>query len=92
MSQQREAIQASDKWMVARKVVDEVDGYSKPVAGIDIEAVRTGTGTGPNEVPAAHGDPFTLTSCSVGFPMRSRTYRALFGESPSTTLRTALVS
>lgn len=59
--------------MVERNVVDEVDAYSNSVAGIDIEAVRSSGGTGPNEVLAAQGSPFTFTSCSVGFPMRSRT-------------------
>jgi len=58
---------------VSLGLVDEIDGYSKSVAGVDIEAVRTGAGIGPNEVLAAQGGRFTLTSCSVGFPMRSRT-------------------
>ena len=59
-------------WAVACNVVDEVDGYVRSVAGVDVEAVRTGSGTGPSEVLAARGDRFALTSSSVGFPMRSR--------------------
>ena len=60
------------EWTVTHGVVDEVDGYSKSVAGIAIEAVRTGRGTKPNEVHAASGDLFTMSSCSIGFPMRNR--------------------
>lgn len=58
--------------VVERNVLD-VDGYERTVAGIRIEGVRTGKGTGPNHVLAVSNDQFTLTSCEVGFPMRSRT-------------------
>ena len=58
---------------VSRSEVHEVDGYSRSVAGVDIEAVRTGRGVGPNRVLAVHDDRFTLTSCDIGIPMMSRT-------------------
>lgn len=67
-----EEIGVADGWTVACDVVGEVDGFVKSVAGVDVDAVRTGVGVGPSEVLAARGDRFTLTSCSVGFPMRSR--------------------
>lgn len=58
---------------VSRSVVAGVDGYSRSVAGVKIEAVRTASGTGPNRVLAVRDDRFTLTSCDIGFPMMSRT-------------------
>ena len=59
--------------VVTRSEVGGVDGYSASVAGVDIEAVRTGKGVGPNRVLAVREDRFTLTSCDIGFPMMSRT-------------------
>ena len=67
-----EQIGLADAWTVTCDVVDEVDDFVKSIAGVDVDAVRTGVGVGPSEVLAARGDRFTLTSCSVGFPMRSR--------------------
>ena len=59
--------------VVSRSEVGDVDGYSNSVAGVNIEAVRTGTGVGPNRVLAVRDERFTLTSCDIGFPMMSRT-------------------
>ena len=53
----------------AVSVVEEVDGYSKAVMGIKIEAVRTGLGFGPNVVRATQGEGFVATSVTVQFPM-----------------------
>ena len=38
---------------MACNVVDGVDGFMKSVAGVDVEAVRTGADVGPTEVLAA---------------------------------------
>ena len=61
------------RWDVTRNAVSESDGYERSVAGVDIEAIRTGLGTGPNHVLALTDARFTLSSCKVGFPMRSHT-------------------
>lgn len=58
---------------VSCSTVNEVDRYQSSVAGIELEAVRSGGGGGPSEVTAAVGDRFTFTSSRVGFPMLSRT-------------------
>lgn len=63
----------SRSWTVSRALVDEVDSYSQSVAGVQIEAVRTGAGVAPNNVLTARSDLFTLTACAVGLPMTSRT-------------------
>jgi AraC-like DNA-binding protein len=42
------------------------------VAGVEIEAVRTGVGVGPTKVLAAVGDRFAFTRSRVGFPMLSQ--------------------
>ena len=57
----------------AFSVVDSVDGYTKSVAGVQVEAVRTGLGTGPNRVLTVQDDGLMFTSSDIGFPLRTRT-------------------
>ena len=52
-------------------VVDEVDAYSASVAGVRLEAVRTGHGIGPHRVLSLRDDRFLFTSNDIGFPFRS---------------------
>ena len=54
-------------------VVDEVDAYSSSVAGVRLEAVRTGLGIGPHRVLSLRDDRFLFTSNDIGFPFRSTT-------------------
>ena len=58
---------------VSLSEVDEVDGHSKSVAGVRLEAVRTGRGVGPNRVLTVEDERFTMTSCDIGFPIMART-------------------
>jgi len=58
---------------VAVALVDNVDGYRRSVSGIDIEAVRTGVGIGPNVVSSVGDGRVTSTSCQIGFPILTRT-------------------
>lgn len=53
--------------------VRDVDGYRGAVAGVDIEAIRVGRGTGSNAVMTVDDDDVTVTSCDIGFPILSRT-------------------
>ncbi len=59
--------------VVARSVVDEAEGYSTSVAGIELEVVRTGPGTGVSDVTTAKCSEFMFTSSKIGFPMLGRT-------------------
>jgi AraC-like DNA-binding protein len=54
-------------------VTDEVETYNSSVAGIEIEAVRAGRGSGSTQILAALGERSTFTTSKVGFPMLSRT-------------------
>jgi len=54
-------------------VVGDVDGYEKSVAGVNIEAIRTGVGFGPNHVVTTAGDGFIATAVSTRFPMMTTT-------------------
>lgn len=54
-------------------VVDGVDGYTRSVAGVQVEAVRSGLGTGPNRVLTVHDEGLMFTSSDIGFPLRTRT-------------------
>ena len=54
-------------------VVDAVDGYTRSVAGVRVEAVRTGLGTGPNRVLTVQDDGLMFTSSDIGFALRTRT-------------------
>ena len=58
---------------VSVAVVDEVDAYSSSVAGVRLEAVRTGLGVGPHRVLSLRDDRFLFTSNDTGFPFRSTT-------------------
>ena len=58
---------------VAVAAVDEVDAYSSSVAGVRLEAVRTGLGIGPHRVLSLCDDRFLFTSNDIGFPFRSTT-------------------
>ena len=68
-----ELLERSDEWTVRRAVVDEVDGLRQSIAGVEIEAIRTQLGPGPNRVLAADVGHFVFNSISQGFPTRSRT-------------------
>lgn len=57
----------------ARSEVGESDGYERSVAGIDIHAIRTGVGGGPNRVSVVTDGVVTATSCDIGFPIMTRT-------------------
>ena len=58
--------------MVRRAVLHEAEDYVSSVAGVDVEVVRIGAGSG-TEVTAARWPQFTFTSSKIGFPMLSRT-------------------
>lgn len=58
--------------LVGRAVIDEVEDYVSSVAGVNVEVVRIGAGSG-TEVTAARWPQFTFTSSKIGFPMLSRT-------------------
>ena len=58
---------------VSVAAVDEVDVYSSSVAGVRLEAVRTGLGIGPHRVLSLRDDRFLFTSNDIGFPFRSTT-------------------
>ena len=68
-----ELLERSDEWSVRRADVDEVDGLRQSIAGVEIEAIRTQVGPGPNRVLAADVGHFVFNSISQGFPTRSRT-------------------
>ena len=53
-------------------VVDAVDGYTRSVAGLRVEAARTGLGTGPNRGLTVQDDGLMFTSSDLGFPVRTR--------------------
>jgi AraC-like DNA-binding protein len=55
--------------VVTRTVTDEVDGYTSSVAGVELQSVRGGRGTGPSKVTAALSERFAFTSSKIGFPM-----------------------
>ena len=58
---------------VSVAAVGEVDAYSSSVAGVRLEAVRTGLGFGPHRVLSLRDDRFVLSACDMGFPFRSTT-------------------
>jgi AraC-like DNA-binding protein len=58
---------------VARSAVSEADGYERSVAGVDIDAIRSGVGTGANRVEVVSDGVVTATSCDLGFPIMTRT-------------------
>jgi AraC-like DNA-binding protein len=55
------------------RLVEETDGYTTEVAGIEIQSIRTGVGVGPNVVVATQGEGFIATAVTAGFPMLGRT-------------------
>ncbi len=58
--------------VVSHAVTDDAETYSGAVAGVDLQAFRTGRGNGPTEVLTAVGDRFTFNAGKVGFPMLSQ--------------------
>jgi AraC-like DNA-binding protein len=58
---------------VAFSVVDEVDRYTKSIAGVEIEAVRNGDANGANTVLTVREPRFTMTAADVRMPLLSRT-------------------
>lgn len=64
---------ALDGVSVSLSTVADADGYNRSVAGIQIEAIRAGPGSGENAVLAIQDDRFVSSSCRFGFPMFSRT-------------------
>lgn len=57
---------------VTRAITEEAEGYNRLLAGVGLEAVRSGAGTGSTQVLAAVGDRFAFTGSKFGFPMLSR--------------------
>lgn len=53
-------------------VVYDVDGYSRSVEGVAIEAVRTGVGLGPSVVRTVQTERLVATESTISFPMYSR--------------------
>jgi AraC-like DNA-binding protein len=53
------------------RVIDEADDYTATVAGVTLESVRVGRGLGPNVVLGIVGEPLTVTTSRIGFPMHS---------------------
>lgn len=58
---------------VSISIVDEVDSYARSLAGVEIEAVRTGRGHGPNMAMTTQGDGFVSVVAAVQFPVIGRT-------------------
>ena len=56
----------------AVSVVYDVDGYSRSVEGVEIEAVRTGVGLGPSLVRTVQTERLVATESTIAFPMYSR--------------------
>ena len=54
-------------------VADGVDTYSSALPGIDLDAVRTGTGFGPSTVRSVTFSDVALASGSIGFPVMGQT-------------------
>lgn len=58
---------------IALDVIDEVDRYTKSIAGVEIEAVRNGDCEGANTVLTVREPRFTMTASDVRMPLLSRT-------------------
>ena len=58
---------------VRRASVTESDDYTRSVAGVNIEVIRTGQGVAPTQVQAALTPRWAGSSLSIGFPVFSRT-------------------
>jgi AraC-like DNA-binding protein len=58
---------------VSFTVTDDVDAYTGSLPGVEIEAFRNGTGSGPNTALSYVDGEFCLISGNVGFPLLSRT-------------------
>ncbi len=54
-------------------VTDEVDKYTKSIAGVEIEAVLNGHANGPNSTVTVREPRFTMTSSDVRMPLLSHT-------------------
>ena len=54
-------------------IVDDVDGYTRSVAGVTVEAIRSGLGAGSNRVLTVEDEGLTFTASNIGFPLRTRT-------------------
>jgi AraC-like DNA-binding protein len=53
--------------------VTESDDYSRSVAGVDIQVVRTGAGVAPTKIHSAATQDWAGSSLAIGFPVFSRT-------------------
>jgi len=62
-----------DEPTLKRSVVDHVEDYTKSVAGVEAEAIRTGIGTGSNTVMTVTDARYVVTSSHIRFPMMLRT-------------------
>jgi AraC-like DNA-binding protein len=58
---------------VLRASVDDVDTYTRVVAGLKVEAVRAGTGRGPNRITSVSDGRISANAPSIGFPTLVRT-------------------
>lgn len=58
---------------VRRSSVTESDGYSRSVAGVDIDVIRTGRGFRPTEIHGAVARRWAGSSLRIGFPVFART-------------------
>jgi hypothetical protein len=50
----------------------DADRYERTFRGVEIEAVQTGPGLGPNSVRAARGNGFYAHVNTIGFPVLTR--------------------
>lgn len=62
----------ADVTVHAVSMVYDVDGYSRSVEGVEIEAVRTGVGLGPSVVRTVQTERLVATDSTIAFPMYSR--------------------
>jgi AraC family ethanolamine operon transcriptional activator len=63
----------ADMPAVRRASVTESDGYTRSVAGVNIDVVRTGAGSAPTQIRSAVTPVWAGSSLTVGFPVFSRT-------------------
>jgi len=54
-------------------VVEDTDDYTRSIAGVEIDVVRTGPGSGPSVVRAVSTDRTMVSAASIRFPMLTHT-------------------
>lgn len=50
-------------------VVNEAEDYTGAIAGVHVDAIRSGDGSRPNCVLGVTGELVAVTTCDIGFPM-----------------------